>query len=76
MTENTAQSRAVQERMAERSDANRPVTRFGRSGRRKTPAVVQRAPLSEASRAAAQAASRRYGAGGTSRFDRDRGPAL
>ena len=74
MTENSARSRAVQERMALRSDADRPVTRFGRSGLRKAPRAVHE-PLSEASRAAAEAAWRRYGGGETSRFGRDRGPA-
>ncbi len=73
MSDNTERARAVQELLAKRSDADRPVTRFGRSGRRKSP-VVPPAPMLDESSAAGEAAWRRYGEGGISRFGR--GPAL
>ncbi len=61
MTENTELAQAVQERMAQRRDADRPVTRFGRSGQRKVPAGMRRAPMPDASRAVPEPAWRRFG---------------
>ncbi len=73
MTEITERVQAVQERIAQRREANRAVTRFGRSAQAKRPALVRRGPMPDAS-GAAEAAWRRYGGGDSSRFDR--GPAL
>jgi len=76
MSENTKRARAVQERMAQRSGADRPVTKFGRTGRRAP--FVRAGAVPDESRAAAEAAWRRYGEAGPSRFDRDpaRDPTL
>ncbi len=76
MVDNTERARAVQERMTQRRAELSLPTRFGRSGEREAQEAVPRTPLFKASRAAAEAASRRYGGGETSRFERDRGPAL
>ena len=70
MSKITEREPAVEERMAQRGDADRPVTRFGRSGRRKVPPVVRRGPMPEASQARDEAVWPRYGGGETSRFGR------
>ena len=55
MTVNTARTRAVAKLLAERREADRRPTRFGRSAQEKVPAATRRGPMPDANRAAREA---------------------
>jgi hypothetical protein len=61
MTDKTDRTRAFQELLALRGEANRPVTRFGRSGRRNSPLLTRRGPMPDPRPAAAESPWQRQG---------------
>jgi hypothetical protein len=68
MTESTAQTRAVEELLAQRREADRRPVRFGWSSQKKAAPATRRGPMSVADRAAREAAWRRDAGEKTSRF--------
>ena len=68
MTEISERTRAVQERMAQRSDAARRLSRFGRTGLKKPLPATRRSPMPDAGRASREAAGRPDAGDEPSRF--------